>query len=292
MPFPSLADYARYRQPDPGARSRADTCRTVSIVTICYNAAETLERTLDSVAAQTYAPIEYVIVDGGSTDGSLDLIRRREPDVARWISEPDNGIADAFNKGIAMTTGDYVAFVNADDWLGRDQIAVAVAALEDSGAAFVHGDLELRGPDGSFLVRGRADWLSVLPRRMSIHHPTVVARRALYERHGLFRTDLRRAIDFDMVLRWANAGESGLYEPSLLGHMSLGGETDRHFAATLVEARRIAIDNGLGPVRGWLDFTLALGGGCVRRWLEPALPVRARLGIRRLVNRQIRPAAP
>jgi hypothetical protein len=59
-----------------------------------------------------------------------------------------------------------------------------------------------------------------------------------------------------------------------------------------VEARRIAIDNGLGPVRGWLDFTLALGGGCVRRWLEPALPVRARLGIRRLVNRQIRPAAP
>ena len=89
----------------------------ISIITITFNSEEHLEQTIESVAAQTYPSIEYIIVDGGSTDGTLDIIKRHEEDIDRWISEPDDGIADAFNKGIALATGDFVYFLNSDDYL-------------------------------------------------------------------------------------------------------------------------------------------------------------------------------
>src|SRR6267142_1830060 len=89
----------------------------VSIVTVTLNSREHVEDAIRSVLSQTYPAIEYVIIDGGSTDGTLDVIRAHEKDFASWISEPDRGIADAFNKGLAATSGDYVLFLNSDDWL-------------------------------------------------------------------------------------------------------------------------------------------------------------------------------
>lgn len=89
----------------------------VTVVTVVYNGAEYIERAIDSVAAQSYPNIEYIIVDGGSTDGTLEILERRKSDIARYISEPDKGIYDAMNKGIALSTGDWIYFLGCDDFL-------------------------------------------------------------------------------------------------------------------------------------------------------------------------------
>ena len=101
----------------------------VSVITVCRNAATTVERTVRSVLAQSYKPLEYIIVDGGSTDGTLDIIRRNRRKIARIVSEPDRGISDAFNKGIRLSRGAYVHLLNADDWMEPDTISRGVEAL-------------------------------------------------------------------------------------------------------------------------------------------------------------------
>jgi cellulose synthase/poly-beta-1,6-N-acetylglucosamine synthase-like glycosyltransferase len=122
---PALQDYVR----DPGALScpmggrsslrwaAAQPRGLLTIITVAFNSATTLERTIDSVGRQTYPNIEYIVVDGGSTDGTLDLLRQRDRDIDLWLSEPDGGISDAFNKGIALGRGEFIALLNSDDWI-------------------------------------------------------------------------------------------------------------------------------------------------------------------------------
>ena len=92
----------------------------ISVITVCYNSSATIERTIQSVIRQNYSDLEYIIIDGGSTDGTLDVIAKYQPYISLCISEPDNGIYDAMNKGLERTTGDVVAFLNSDDWYERD----------------------------------------------------------------------------------------------------------------------------------------------------------------------------
>ena len=99
----------------------------ISIITVSYNAAATIERTILSVIRQTYPHMEYIVIDGGSTDGTVDIIRKYEDQIAYWVSEPDQGIYDAMNKGIRRATGDYIYFLGADDWLRDDQVMQEVS---------------------------------------------------------------------------------------------------------------------------------------------------------------------
>lgn len=92
----------------------------ISIVTVSYNAAKTIEQTIKSVINQTYSNIEYIVIDGGSTDGTVDIIRKYEDRIAYWVSEPDGGIFDAMNKGIKVATGEVVGIINSDDWYEHD----------------------------------------------------------------------------------------------------------------------------------------------------------------------------
>ena len=115
----------------------ADKARLASIVTITFNSQKTLNRTIDSVLGQTYPDIEYIVIDGGSTDGTLDILRARDNDIDFWLSEPDAGISDAFNKGISLAHGAYVALVNSDDWLEPTHISTAVDVLLRTTAGFV-----------------------------------------------------------------------------------------------------------------------------------------------------------
>lgn len=101
----------------------------LSIITVSYNAAATIEQTILSVVGQTYPHIEYIVIDGGSTDGTVDMIRKYDAQIAYWVSEPDRGIYDAMNKGIRRATGDYVYFLGADDWLRDDEVMQEVAAF-------------------------------------------------------------------------------------------------------------------------------------------------------------------
>ena len=117
----------------------------ITVVTVAFNAREALETTIRSVAGQDYPNLEYIVIDGGSADGSLEVIERHAADITRWVSEPDRGIYDAMNKGVAMATGDYCIFMNAGDtFVAPDTVNTVVAGME-RGDDVVYGDIVKNG---------------------------------------------------------------------------------------------------------------------------------------------------
>ena len=214
----------------------------ISIITITYNSAKTLPRALESVRSQTYGDIEHIIIDGASTDGTkeliinyqLSIINSQSPKV-RWISEPDNGIYNALNKGIAMATGDVIGFLHSDDVLySPDSIGQIAAAFESSGADVVYGDLEYR--HGDKVVRR---WRSNAFRRGDLKygwmppHPTVYVRREVYRQVGPYDEWFRISADYDMILRIFTAGYKTRYIPQVLVAMETGGASNRDAKARL-----------------------------------------------------------
>lgn len=176
----------------------------VSIVTVCFNAAATLKTCIESVARQTYPHIEYLVVDGGSVDGTAEILERYAARINVAISEPDAGIYDAMNKGVARATGEFLLFLNADDYLvGPRAIAEAVAAMDRVPEADVYyGSIEVRGL--GFRLRhvpppeGRAAEEMVLG---CLPHQATFARRTVFERTGLFDLRWRRHADYDWWLK-------------------------------------------------------------------------------------------
>jgi len=220
----------------PDARD-SDEFPLVSIVTVCFNRASTIQRTIDSVRAQTYPNIEYIVLDGGSSDGTVDVIRANLGLIAEWRSARDGGLYAALNEGVVRSRGRFVQFVHADDWLEPDQIERAVAAARATGAEIVHGELLMhRAQGGHWLRTGRNDWYPPAPATLpAISHPTVFVQRSVYERIGLFRTDLRIAADVDWLLRAAREGVAMVHEPRLRSNMSEGGVSTRRQRLALGE---------------------------------------------------------
>lgn len=252
MSAPSLAEYDNY-----ATRRGAlpDDVPMVSIVTVALNAARSLERTIASVQSQTFSSLEHVLVDGGSTDGTRDIMRRMARSHDYWISEKDRGISDAFNKGVALSRGRHILILNADDWLSPDQIGLSLDALEKSGADFVFGDLIFY--DGSkplFRYQGDPRYAKVIRRRWpSVGHPTLLAARHCFERIGLFDPVYRNAMDYDWLLRLHCAGGRGIYCPHVVGHMTHDGVSNVQFARTIAEVRRIVVAQGRNPVLARLE---------------------------------------
>lgn len=180
---------------------------TISIITATYNSAATLRDTFDSVLAQTYKDIDYIVVDGCSKDNTLDIIREYEPRFdgrMRWISEPDKGIYDAMNKGIRMAKGDVVGILNSDDFYTSHDILEFVAAnVKDVDA--VYGDIHFVKPDNLnkcvryYSSRNFRPWamrFGYMPA-----HPSFYVRREVYEKYGLYALDYKLAADYDMMVR-------------------------------------------------------------------------------------------
>ncbi len=235
----------------------ADSARPlVTVVTVCFRSARTIADTIAGVRRQTYSPIEYVIIDGGSDDGTLDVLRANEDLIAHWRSEPDGGIYDAFNKGIALARGEFVQIINSDDWLEPEQIERAVATALRDGVDLVHGDIWLHGWKGQDLrCGGDPLWTTRVARTMpSIHQATVLCRRSVYERVGLFRTDLRIASDYDWFIRVAKAGVTTAHDSTVVAHMRAGGASTTRQRRTIAEGFACAYGNGdalLPSLRHW-----------------------------------------
>jgi glycosyltransferase involved in cell wall biosynthesis len=192
----------------------------LSIVTPSFNQGRFIERTIRSVLDQGYENLEYVIVDGGSTDESVEVIERYADRLAWWVSEPDGGQAEAINKGIERTSGEIVAYVNSDDYYFPGAFEKATAALARSGAAWAAGAADNVDVSGARLPmgvsearppefwedvpRGRQWWLL---RPWSVPQPAAFWTRAALERNGLFRTDMHYAFDAELMIRLALAGE-------------------------------------------------------------------------------------
>lgn len=181
----------------------------VTIVTATYNSAKTLEDTIRSVLRQTYSDIEYVVVDGDSTDGTQELLRRYEPmfrGKMKWISEKDRGIYDAMNKGIGIATGDVVGTLNSDDYFTSEEVVSTLAReFADSSLDAVYGDIHFvhdGAPDKCVRYysskRFRPRWLrfGFMPA-----HPSFYCRREVFDRAGLYKTDYAIGSDYEMMVR-------------------------------------------------------------------------------------------
>jgi len=177
----------------------------VTVVTVTRNAARLLPDTLASVASQSYTNIEYVVIDGASTDGTLDILRSHEHAISRWVSEPDAGIYDAMNKGIAMARGALVKLLNADDLLPSDSVARAVAAYRTlARGTCIYGDLAVTNVGGQGY--GRLTLGGGIRFFPIFLHPGWYVPLSVYETYGLYHTRYRVASDYEYSLRLRRAG--------------------------------------------------------------------------------------
>ncbi len=233
----------------------------VTVITVAFNSVATISRTIDSIAAQTYPRVEYIIVDGGSIDGTLELLRQREADIDLWLSEKDRGISDAFNKGIALASGQFISLVNSDDWMDPDHLARAVACLQETDADFVFGNLMVHGARSApqYVIDGDPHYARRIGHSMpALSHPSVVCRREVYERQGLYDRELRIAMDYEWLLRGYKSGIRGRYVPEITSHMGEGGVSDLRGHVGLREVRDVSVRYGYSAALAQARFSVRL----------------------------------
>jgi len=225
---------------------------SISIITATYNSAATIADCLRSVSSQTW-PCEQIIIDGASTDTTLEITREVSPS-ARIVSEPDDGIYDAMNKGIRIAAGDIVGILNSDDFYAGPHVLEKVATLfQQSDADVLFADLVYVRPgnlekvvryySGADFTPDRFAWGWMPP------HPTLFVRRELYERYGLFRTDYRIAADYELATRLlARYRVRYAYLPEVIVKMRTGGISTRGLWSTWTlnrEILRACAENGI-----------------------------------------------
>lgn len=208
-----------------------------SIITIVFNDKDHIEKTLLSVIDQDIKDIEYIIIDGGSTDGTEDIIRKYEDSIAFWSRERDNGIVDAFNKGINKATGDIIGLVNSGDFLEPSSLKTVSEIFKNSNADIVYGNVQYWDQDKKEYIY-KADH-SLLPKFMSINHPAVFVKKEIYNQYGLFNDTYKVAMDYDLMLRFYSKGATFKYVDSVLSNMTLGGISDLNWQLAYRESFNI-----------------------------------------------------
>ena len=198
----------------------------ISIITVVRNGMPFVEQTVDSVLGQSYSNLEYIVIDGGSTDGTVDIIKFHEVGIIKWLSEKDEGIADAFNKGLSFATGDYILFLNADDMLATPDVLVELVEkiIQYEYPAMIYGDFNILKRDtADFLYQGMIElshkgmmYGQVLP------HPCLLTHRAYFEKYGSFDTSYRIAMDYEWFLRGGFV-EKIVHVPLLVSNIRDGG---------------------------------------------------------------------
>ena len=226
----------------------------ISIVTVSYNAASTIEQTILSVLNQTYPNIEYIIIDGGSTDGTLEIIKKYAHKLSYWVSEPDEGIYDAMNKGIAHAQGDLVGIINSDDWY-EDIIEKVVSSYQKrpEPECLFHGNIRFYSSN-SFIVSKPCLNLAQLYRGTILFHPTLFVPRKVYDRIGGFQPHYRIAADYDFILRCYQANYRFVYLNEVIANMRTDGESNTHQLEGYQEVLQIALKAGLPRYKVYRSF--------------------------------------
>jgi len=177
----------------------------ISIITVCYNSSKTIENTIKSVQNQNYPDIEYIIIDGASIDGTVDIIRKYENIIDKWVSEADRGLYDAINKGISRATGLYVGILNSDDVFFENNTVEKIADFLKANAELdaVTGDI-VQHRNGKIIRKySSAKWL---PHKLKIGfmppHPSIFMRTALFEKFGNYSTDYKIGADYELIIRY------------------------------------------------------------------------------------------
>jgi len=197
----------------------------VSIITVSFNSAKTIERTIQSVINQTYTNIEYIIIDGGSTDGTIDIIKKYSDKISYWVSEKDNGISDAFNKGIRVSNGEIIGIINSDDWYENDTIENVVKMHVENRADLYIGTLKYwLNNNKNIIIKPNRKYKRIISFFMPhLPHPASFVTKEAYKSIGLFNVKYKYAMDYDFFLRAYLKRKVICFTDKILANMFTGG---------------------------------------------------------------------
>ncbi|WP_295799377.1 glycosyltransferase family 2 protein [Mucilaginibacter sp.] len=207
----------------------------ISIITVCFNAESTIKSCIESVKSQNYTDIEYIIIDGGSTDKTINIVNNYAHYVNHFVSEPDLGIYDAMNKGIKLATGDIVGMLNADDYFTDNSVLSHIAdAFRKYNADIIYGDLDYINEKDAVVRKWRSGQIS--RRKLEFGwmppHPTFYCRRNLFDQFGLYRLDYGTAADYELMTRYLYVNKlTTHYLKKIIIKMKLGGKSNKSITA-------------------------------------------------------------
>lgn len=246
----------------------------ITIITICYNSDATLEKTILSVAGQSYKNIEYIVVDGNSTDGTLKLLKKHQGTISQWISEPDKGLYDAMNKGIAMATGDVIGILNSDDTFYDCNVVEAVAHF--------HADNTIDASVGNIMQHTAAGKIVRIysskywtPEKLKIGfmppHPSIFFKAALFQLYGKYELGFVIGADYELITRFFLKNKiewkySGITTTSMLvGGLSSSGTAS--YKLITKEIQKALLMNGISffPLKIHFRFFWKIIG-FIKKW--------------------------
>ena len=222
----------------------------ISIITVVYNGEKYLEETISSVLNQTYDNVEYIIIDGGSSDKTLEIIKKYEDKIDYWVSERDRGIYDAMNKGISLCKGKIIGIVNADDYIYHETLAKVISLLQEEEIMFVYGKLDLLSEDGKIFKTidsiGQEHIKYRIFKLMPFLHPTMFVKKSIYKQIGLFSTQYKLSADYDFTLKLIENRIKSKKLDFATGVFRLGGQSGG--VKSYVENYKLLLHHGTNPM--------------------------------------------
>ena len=216
----------------------------ISIITVSFNSEQTIERTIKSVVNQNYDDIEYILIDGGSSDRTIDIVKKYEKSISYWVSEKDAGIYDAMNKGLRHCTGEIIAFLNSDDWYEENIFADVADCFRTESIQLLCGDMYIHreGTVSKYHVNENVAQ-QVVRYSMAYPHPTMFARKRLFDQYGNFDTQYKIAADYDWFLRVYVHNEKIKVIDKVVTNFSYGGVSTKEekMLCILDEQRQVAL---------------------------------------------------
>ena len=213
----------------------------VSIITVVYNGAKTIEQTIQSVIGQTYKNIEYIIIDGLSVDGTQRVVEKYIDSIDCFISEKDDGLYYAMNKGIQHATGEIIGIINSDDWYAKDTVERIVSFFVHNPVDLVHGRTLIIYQDGSDRM-SPIQPLEMLWHEMVVSHPSVFVKKEVYEKYGLFNTDYKVAADYELMLKFYCKHVRFGFINDVLAYFRYGGYSHRNRSQMIEEHKNVCMN--------------------------------------------------
>jgi len=239
----------------------------ISIITIVFNANELFERTIKSIVSQTSKDFEYIVIDGGSTDGTVDTIKKYEEYITFWSSSQDKGISDAFNKGINKSSGNIIGILNAGDLFNSKTIEIVSNAF-NKDVDYLYGNSIIRKE------RGQID-KTIIPARvkdfpyegMPFQHSSLFIRREVFSHIGGYNTNFKTAMDFDLLIRIYAADYRGLHVDRVLSTYFRGGMSDENYIGGYIEVLCVSLLHNKNYFKILVYFIYGILRTSVRRFL-------------------------
>lgn len=222
----------------------------ITIITVCFNSAKTIRQTIESVLNQTYTNIEYILIDGKSTDNTVEIIQEYVPLFAakgiayRWVSEPDNGIYDAMNKGIKLATGEWIGIINSDDWYELDACSKVIDYAIQFGSDVLYGITLMHKENHPVFVKQflHSEWSKFNSTAM---HPSIFIKYSAYSKFGLYDVSFKLAADVDLTIRLTKMTNKIEFIPHILSNYRIGGLSSQEVQRNMYEVLRAIEKNGI-----------------------------------------------